>query len=39
MQAGVRSMHEYVKTKIVYTLLDVPFVQSRSALGLVVFQT
>ena len=32
-------MHEFVKTKIVHTLPDVPSVQSRSALGLVVFQT
>ena len=37
MQVGVRSMHGLVKTKIVYTLPDVPFVQSHSALGIVVF--
>ena len=34
MQVGVRSMHGWVNTKIVYTLPDVPFVQSRSALGI-----
>ena len=28
-----------VKTKIVYTLPDVPFVQGRSELGMVTFQT
>ena len=32
-------MHELAKTKIVYTLPDVPFVQSRSALGMMVFRT
>ena len=31
-------MHGSVKAKIVYTLPDVPFIQSRSALGTVVFQ-
>ena len=30
MQVGVRSMHGLVKTKIVYILPDVPFVQSLS---------
>ena len=39
MQVDVRSMHGLVKAKIVYTLPDVPFVQSRLALGLVVFRT
>ena len=29
MQVGVRSMHGLVKTKIVYTLPDVAFVQSQ----------
>ena len=32
-------MHGSVKTKIVYTLPDVPFVQNHSALGMVVFLT
>ena len=39
MQVGVRSMHGLVKTKILYTLPDVSFVQSRSALGMIVFGT
>ena len=39
MQVGVRSMHGLVKTKIVYTLPDVSFVQSCSALEMVVFRT
>ena len=39
MQVGVRTMHGLVKTKFVYTLPDIPFVQSRSALGMVVFWT
>ena len=33
MQVGVRSMHGLVKTKILYTLPDVSFVQSRSAMN------
>ena len=32
-------MDGLVKTKIVYTLPDVPFLQTRSALGMVVFPT
>ena len=32
-------MGRLVKTKIVYTLPDVPFLQSCSALGMVVFWT
>ena len=32
-------MHGLVKTKIVYTLPDIPFVQRCSALGMVVFRT
>ena len=39
MQVRVRSMHGLVKAKIVYTLSDVPFVQSHSALGMVIYQT
>ena len=39
MQVGVKSMHRLVKAKIVYTLPDVPFVQGRSELGMVTFQT
>ena len=39
MQVGVRSMHGLVKTKILYMLPDVSFVQSRSALGMIVFGT
>ena len=39
MQVGVRSTHGLVKTKILYILPDIPFVQSRSALGMVVFWT
>ena len=35
MQVGVRSMHGLVKTKILYTLPDLPFVQSHSALEMV----
>ena len=32
-------MRGLVKTKTVYILPDVPFIQSRSSLGMVVFQT
>ena len=32
-------MHGLVKTKNVYILSDVPFAQSRSALGMLVFRT
>ena len=39
MQVDVRSMDGIVKAKIVYTLSDAPFAQSRLALGLVVFRT
>ena len=39
MHVGVRSMPGLVKSKIVFTLPDVPFVQSRSVLGMVVFRT
>ena len=39
MQVGVRSMHGLVKTKVVHILPDVSFVQSCSALGMLVFRT
>ena len=39
VQVGVRSMNGLAKTKILYILPDVSFVQSRSALGMVVFRT
>ena len=32
-------MHGLIKAKIVYTLPDLPFVQSSSALGMFVFWT
>ena len=32
-------MHGLVKTKFVYILADAPFVQRRSALGMLVFRT
>ena len=36
---GVKSMHGLVKTKFMYTFTGVLFVQSLSALRMVVFQT
>ena len=34
MQVGVKSMHGLVKTKIVYILPDLPFVQSIRNVGI-----